>query len=255
MDWVLVVAGFVVGTLVAVTGVGGGSLMTPFLLYYGIPPTVAVGTDLAYAAIAKGIGVWLRHKARSVDWATTGLLMAGSLPAAVMVIALIRGAGLRGDAFELIITRVLALGLIVTALTLVGYRWLQRFRTAVPGLPPGALVPATVAAGALLGTLVTLSSVGSGAIGTALLLMLYPRWPIATVVGTDLAYAVPLTATAAIGHAFLGHVDPGYTLSLVAGAVPGMIIGTRLGLRLREEYVRGVLGVLLLGVGLSLLVR
>lgn len=255
MDWVLVLAGLVVGTLVAITGVGGGSLMTPFLLYYGIPPTVAVGTDLAYAAIAKSLGVWLRHKARSVDWAATGLLMLGSLPAAVAVIALIRGTGLGGDAFELIITRVLAVGLILTALTLVGYRWLRQFRTAVPALAPGVRVAATVAAGALLGTLVTLSSVGSGAIGTALLLLLYPRWPIATVVGTDLAYAVPLTATAALGHMFLGHVNPGYTLSLVAGAVPGMIIGTSLGLNLREEYVRGVLGVLLLGVGLSFLVR
>lgn len=255
MDWVLVVAGLVVGVLVAITGVGGGSLMTPFLLYYGIPPTVAVGTDLAYAAISKGFGVWLRHKARAVDWATTGLLMAGSLPAAVVVVALIRSTELRGESFELVITRVLAVGLILTALTLVGFRWLQQYRTAVSELKPGARLPATIAAGALLGTLVTLSSVGSGAIGIALLLLLYPRWPIATVVGTDLAYAVPLTATAAIGHMFLGHVDPGYTLSLVAGAIPGMFIGTRLGLSLREEYVRGVLGVLLLGVGLSFLVR
>lgn len=255
MDWVLVVAGFVVGTLVAVTGVGGGSLMTPFLLYYGIPPSVAVGTDLAYAALAKSIGVWLRHKARSVDWRTTGFLMLGSLPAAVAVIALIRGAGLHGEAFELVITRVLAVGLIVTAFTLMGHPWLRRHRTAVPELRPGARLPATVAAGALLGTLVTLSSVGSGAIGTALLLLLYPRWPIATVIGTDLAYAVPLTATAALGHMLLGHVHPGYTLSLVAGAVPGMVLGTRLGLNLRERYVRAVLGVLLLGVGLSFLVR
>lgn len=255
MDWILVAAGFVVGTLVAITGVGGGSLMTPFLLFYGLPPTVAVGTDLAYAAIAKTFGVWLRHKARSVDWITTGLLMVGSLPAAVAVIAMMRDTGLGGEAFEVIITRVLAVGLILTALTLVGYRWLRRFRTAVPELRPRARVPATIAAGALLGGLVTLSSVGSGAIGTALLLLLYPRWPIATVVGTDLAYAVPLTATAAIGHAFLGHVDPGNTLSLVIGAVPGMIIGTSLGLNLREEYVRGVLGVLLFGVGVSFLVR
>lgn len=255
MDWVLVVAGFVVGTLVAVTGVGGGSLMTPFLLYYGIPPTVAVGTDLAYAALAKSIGVWLRHKARSVDWRATGFLMLGSLPAAVAVIALVRGAGLHGEAFELIITRVLAVGLIVTAFTLVGYPWLRNHREAMPELRPGARLLATIAAGALLGTLVTLSSVGSGAIGTALLLLLYPRWPIATVVGTDLAYAVPLTATAALGHIFLGHVNPGYTLSLVAGAVPGMVLGTRLGVNLRESYVRAVLGVLLLGVGLSFLVR
>jgi len=251
MDWILALAGFGVGALVGVTGVGGGSLMTPFLLVYGIPPTVAVGTDLAYAAIAKTLGVWLRHKARSIDWRAASLLAAGSIPASLVVVALLEHYSLRGAAFELIITRVLAVGLILTATTLLASRWLQRLRIGMPELPARGAV--TVAVGVLLGALVTLSSVGSGAIGTALLLMIYPRWTVGRVVGTDLAYAVPLTATAAIGHLFLGHVDFAYVAMLLVGAVPGMYLGTNLGLNLREEYVRAALGVLLLGVGVSFL--
>jgi len=251
MDWILAAAGFGVGALVGVTGVGGGSLMTPFLLYYGIPPTVAVGTDLAYAAIAKTLGVWLRHRAQSLNWRVAGLLMLGSLPASVCVIAIMKALQLRGDAFEAIVTHVLAVGLILTAVTLLGHHWLQRYRRALPDVPGRPAI--TVAAGALLGALVTLSSVGSGAIGTALLLLLYPRWPASRVVGTDLAYAVPLTATAAIGHVFLGHVHFAYVATLVIGAIPGMYVGTRIGLTLREEYVRGALGVLLFGVGVSFL--
>lgn len=251
MDWIVVAAGLVVGTLVGVTGVGGGSLMTPFLLFYGIPPTVAVGSDLAYAAVAKSLGVWLRHKAQAIDWRVAGLLMLGSLPAAGLVIASLRLSGASGDQFELLITRVLAVCLILTAGTLLFAGKLRDIRSHAPELPARGI--ATVAAGFVLGAMVTLSSVGSGAIGTAILLLLYPRWPVATVVGTDLAYAVPLTATAAIGHLFLGHVDFALTASLITGAIPGMFLGTRLGLNLREDIVRGVLGVLLGALGIRFL--
>lgn len=251
MDWIVVVAGLVVGMLVGVTGVGGGSLMTPFLLFYGIPPTVAVGSDLAYAAVAKSLGVWLRHKAQAIDWRAAGLLMLGSLPAAGLVIAWLRMSGSSGEEFELLITRVLGVCLILTAGTLLFAGQLRTARSHAPELPSRGAV--TVIAGFVLGAMVTLSSVGSGAIGTAILLLLYPRWPVATVVGTDLAYAVPLTATAAIGHLFLGHVDYALTASLIVGAIPGMFIGTRLGLNLREEIVRGVLGMLLAAIGIRFL--
>ena len=251
MDWILSLAGFAVGCLVGITGVGGGSLMTPFLLFYGIPPTVAVGTDLAYAAIAKSLGVWLRHKAKAIDWRAAALLMAGSLPASVAVIAVMKALALRGNAFEHIVTSVLGVALMLTAVTVLGQRWLQGFREELPETRARPVL--TVLAGVVLGALVTLSSVGSGALGTAILLLLYPRWHAARVVGTDLAYAVPLTATAAIGHLFLGHVNFAYVASLVIGAVPGMYVGTRLGLNLPEICVRGVLGALLFGVGVSLL--
>lgn len=251
MDWIVVTAGLVVGMLVGVTGVGGGSLMTPFLLFHGVPPAVAVGSDLAYAAVAKSLGVWLRHKAQAIDWRAAGLLMLGSLPAAGLVIAWLRLSGTNGDEFELVITRVLAVCLILTAGTLLFAGQLREVRSHAPDLPARGV--ATVVAGFVLGGMVTLSSVGSGAIGTAILLLLYPRWPVATVVGTDLAYAVPLTATAAIGHLFLGHVDYALTASLIAGAIPGTFIGTRLGLKLREEVVRGVLGVLLGVLGIRFL--
>jgi hypothetical protein len=253
MDWILAAGGFAVGALVGITGVGGGSLMTPFLLAYGLPPTVAVGTDLAYAAIAKTLGVWLRHRARTVDWGVAGLLVAGSVPASVAMILLMNQLTMQDTAFDAVITRVLAVGLIATAAVLLGYRWLNRFRDVVPELPGRAA--ATVVTGAVLGALVTLSSVGSGAIGTAALLLLYPRWPAARVVGTDLAYAVPLTAAAALGHAWLGHVQMASVAALVLGAVPGMYLGTHLGLNLRETHVRALLGVLLLGVGVSFLIR
>lgn len=253
MDWILVLAGFGVGALVGMTGVGGGSVMMPILLMYGIPAPVAVGSDLAYAAIAKSMGVWLRHRAGSIDWPVVGLLMLGSLPASAVVIGLMRVFTVDGSDFTAIITGVLAVGLIGTALTLLAYPWLQQSRASMPELPGRTVI--TVVGGAVLGGLVTLSSVGSGAIGTALLLMLYPRWSAARVVGTDLGYAVPLTAAAAIGHTYLGNVDWGYVASLVVGAVPGMYIGTYLGLQLRETYVRAALGILLLGVGISFLLR
>lgn len=251
MDWIVVVAGLVVGILVGVTGVGGGSLMTPFLLFYGIPPAVAVGSDLAYAAVAKSFGVWLRHRAEAINWRAAGLLMLGSLPAAALVIGWLRWSGSNGDEFEFLITRVLAVCLIATSATLLFSARLRHLRAHAPELRGRVYV--TIASGALLGAMVTLSSVGSGAIGTAILLLLYPRWQVATVVGTDLAYAVPLTATAALGHMFLGNVDWALAASLVTGAVPGMFIGTRLGLNLREGVVRGVLGVLLLGIGIRFL--
>lgn len=251
MDWIVVLAGLVVGALVGVTGVGGGSLMTPFLLFYGVPPTVAVGSDLAYAAVAKSFGVWLRHRAEAINWRVAGLLMLGSLPASALVIGGLRWSGSNGDEFAFLITRVLAVCLIATAATLLFAGRLRQFRAHAPEWK--GRCGATIAFGALLGAMVTLSSVGSGAIGTAILLLLYPRWQVATVVGTDLAYAVPLTATAAVGHMFLGHVDWALTASLVLGAVPGTFIGTRLGLKLREEIVRAVLGVLLLGIGVRFL--
>ena len=253
MDWIVVTAGFVVGVLVGVTGVGGGSLMTPFLLFYGVPPTVAVGTDLAYAAVAKSLGVWLRHRMQAVNWRVAGLLMTGSLPASVVVIGALRWTGSDGDEFETLITSVLAVCLILTACSLLFSRDLRAARSHAPELPTRGLI--TVAAGALLGAMVTLSSVGSGAIGTAMLLLLYPRWSISTVVGTDLAYAVPLTATAALGHLFLGHVDFGLAASLMVGGLPGMLAGTNLGLKLREDFTHKVLGVLLLGIGVTFLVR
>ncbi len=253
MDPILAIAGFLIGGLVGMTGVGGGSLMTPFLLFYGIPPAVAVGTDLAYAAIAKSLGVWLRHKASSIDWRTAGLLMMGSLPASVAVIAALDWLAVPGETFEFVITRVLGVALILTALTIVGHRWLQSARACMPELRGRSGV--TIAAGGVLGALVTITSVGSGALGTAMLLLLYPRWSVATVVGTDLAYAVPLTAAAALGHVYLGHVDLGYTLSLALGALPGMYLGTSIGLNVREDVVRGVLSLLFVGIGLNFLVR
>lgn len=251
MDWIVVGAGLVVGMLVGMTGVGGGSLMTPFLLFHGVPPTVAVGSDLAYAAVAKSLGVWLRHKAAAINWRAAGLLMLGSLPASALVITWLRVSGSNGDQFELLITRVLAVCLLVTAATLLFAGPLRAARSHAPELP--ARGAATVVAGFVLGTVVTLSSVGSGAIGTALLLLLYPRWPVATVVGTDLAYAVPLTATAALGHLYLGNVDFMLTASLVTGAIPGTFLGTRLGLNLPDAAVRGVLGVLLAALGVRFL--
>ena len=250
MDWTLALAGFGVGALVGLTGVGGGSLMTPFLLFYGIPPSIAVGTDLAYAAVAKSLGVWLRHRARSVDWRAAFLLMAGSIPASALIIAALKVGGLEGQAFETTIQRVLAVSLVLTSVTVLVQRRLQGWRLELPELRGRG--PLTVVIGAILGALVTLSSVGSGAIGTAVLLLLYPRWAVARVVGTDLAYAVPLTATAALGHLFLGHVDGGYFASLVIGAVPGMYLGTRMGLNLPDHWVRATLGVILFVVGVSL---
>ena len=254
MDFLAVLSGFGVGAIVGMTGVGGGSLMTPLLMgAFGLAPAVAIGTDLWFAAITKSGGSWVHHRLGHVDYRVTGLLLAGSMPTTVATIALMHYTGItKGWASAL--TVALGVALLLTAVA-VAYRrvWLKVGLQLERWLPPQRLAAFTVASGALLGVLVSLSSIGAGAIGATLLLLLYPRMATHRIVGTDIAHAVPLTLVAGIGHATLGNVEWGLLAALLIGSLPGIWLGARLTKSMPDRLVRGVLCLSLVGAGIKVL--
>jgi uncharacterized protein len=254
MDILAVISGFAVGLIVGLTGVGGGSLMTPLLIgVFKLSPAVAIGTDLWFAAITKSGGAWAHHRHGHVDYRIAGLLLLGSLPATLVTIALMHYTGLtKGWAASL--TFALGIALLLTAVA-VAYRqvWLKVGLQLEQWLPPSRKVGFTVASGVLLGVLVSLSSIGAGAIGATLLLLLYPRLPAHKIVGTDIAHAVPLTLVAGIGHATLGHIDWALLGALLVGSLPGIWLGARLTKSMPERWVRVVLSASLLTAGWKVL--
>lgn len=258
MDWLYTFSGFMVGFIVGVTGVGGGSLMTPLLvLVFGIAPATAVGTDLLYAALTKFGGSFAHSRHGTVDWRVVRLLALGSVPAALTSLWLLHALALDPQHLKTLITGVLSTALVLTALALLFKPYLQKLATrpdgAVRELQAHHLVGATVATGALLGALVTISSVGAGALGVVVLLFLYPRIPTAKIVGTDIAHAVPLTLIAGLGHATLGTVDYGLLGSLLLGSLPGIYLGSHLGVRIPERVLRPILATMLMLIGGRLL--
>jgi uncharacterized membrane protein YfcA len=230
--------------------------MTPILvLLFGIKPVIAVGTDLLYAAITKAGGIWVHHRQRTVNWRIVGLLAAGSLPTSALTVVLLKYFDAHGLNYESLITSTLGVALILTSLVLLLKARLlklsksERF-AAVRAIHTRLRTPMTVAAGVVIGALVTLSSVGAGALGAAVLFFLYPRLPAINIVGTDLAHAVPLTAIAGLGHVHLGTVDFELLGNLLFGSLPGIYLGSHVGLRLPETVVRPVLASMLLMIGL-----
>jgi uncharacterized membrane protein YfcA len=247
-------AGLLVGAAVGATGVGGGSLMTPVLiLFYGISPTLAVGTDLLYASISKAFGVLLYRNHGSVDWRIVGWQALGSVPASLLTLMWLQHQG-DAAALDRLIKLTLSLAIILTAtFTLFQGAIAARLRPASRGPHPGIDVRLqrflTVAAGALIGSVVTVSSVGAGAIGMMLLLLLYPKHPPVKIVGSDLAHAVLITAIAGLGHARLGSVNYSLLAWLLLGALPGIWIGSRVGFRLDGPALKRAVACLLLVVG------
>jgi uncharacterized membrane protein YfcA len=254
MDWIAIVSGFGVGAIVGMTGVGGGSLMTPLLLsVFKLNPAVAIGTDLWFAAITKTAGSVSHHQAGHVHWRITALLLAGSLPASVATITLMHTTGItKGWASTL--TFSLGIALLLTAVVVafrqtwhaVGLR-LERW------LPESRKPALTLVSGLILGVLVSLSSIGAGAIGATLIMLIYPRLESHRVVGTDIAHAVPLTLVAGIGHATLGHVDWSLLGALLIGSIPGIWLGAQLTRRMPERIVRALLCAALVTAGLKVI--
>jgi len=255
VDFGYIISGFMVGLLVGVTGVGGGSLMTPLLVFlFGFKPVVAVGTDLLFAAITKTGGVFVHHgNHKSVEWRIVGLLAAGSLPAAIVTLVVLNHFASIGKETSGLITFTLGIALILTALALIFRSQLQKAGKSseehVPGRFHHLQAPATVLTGLVLGVLVTMSSVGAGALGTVALLFLYPRLPTVKIVGTDLAHAIPLTAIGGFGHWQLGHVDFTLLGSLLVGSLPGIWIGSHLSARIPENVLRPILAGILMLIG------
>lgn len=256
MDIAMIFAGFMVGGIVGLSGVGGGAVMTPFLIFYGIPPTVAVGTDLIYAAITKTGAAWLYHKARTINWRIVLFLMFGSIPATLLAIVMLNVLRAKGINYTGLITTVLGIALIVSSILLLfkgrlGAIAKRNIWTRSRGFLRRWSILFTIIAGVLLGFLVTLSSVGAGALGAAILVTLYPRLRTVSVVGTDLAHAVPLVALAGVGHWHLGSVDFKLLIPLLLGSLPGVYLGARLATRLPDILVRRVLGCVLLAIGIK----
>jgi hypothetical protein len=236
-------SGFAVGALVGMTGVGGGSLMTPLLiLLFGVHPATAVGTDLLYAAATKTGGSLVHGYARSIDWGVVRRLATGSVPATLVTLAVLSHFNLSGDAARNLITLVLSVALLATAFVLVfGEAIVAAYRARVAELDSQSTAVNTVLVGLVLGVLVSISSVGAGAIGVIALIMLYPQLPMARIVGSDIAHAVPLTLIAGTGHWMMGSVDWHIIGSLLAGSLPGIFVGSYFAIRVPERALRLVL--------------
>jgi len=255
------VSGLLVGILVGLTGVGGGSLMTPLLIWlFGFAPNTAVGTDLLFASITKAGGVVVHHgNHRSVEWKIVGLLACGSIPAALLVVWLLERLGTQSPQTTAMMTHALGVALILTALAMLFRQ--QLVKTSIeteahhPGLISRHLTPITIAVGAVLGVLVTLSSVGAGVLGTVALFMLYPRLPAVNIVGTDLAHAIPLTAVAGLGHWHMGNVNFVLLMSLLVGSLPGIYAGSHLSAKIPDHYLRPILAGMLILIGIRFIVK
>ena len=251
IDPLFMLSGFFVGLLVGQTGVGGGSLMTPILvLVFGIHPATAVGTDLLYASATKSVGTLVHGLNQTVDWRIVRRLATGSVPATALTLIAISRFAITGPTSERVISLVLGVMLLLTALSLIfRTRFLDLIAPALDHLTPRMALRLTVLSGAVLGVLVTLSSVGAGAMGVTVLLILYPRTPMPVIVGSDIAHAVPLTLVAGIGHWWLGSVNWMLLTSLLSGSIPGIILGSYLSVRVPDSVLRPILAAVLCVVG------
>ena len=249
--------GFAIGIIIGLTGVGGGSLMTPILVGgLGIPPAIAVGTDLLFAAITKSFGAVAHWRVGNVAKRLLTVLITASLTGAALAFAVIHEVKPNIDALNRVIRFSLGVALFGTAFALLMRPWLLRLRRSQP-LQASAHdasnnLWATVVLGLVIGAVVTLSSVGAGAIGVTALLLLHPALPISRIVGTDIAYAVPLTAAAGLAHASVGHLDVNLLIGLLLGSVPGILLGARVSKRVPEIATRSLLVAALSFAGVKL---
>lgn len=248
--WPLLIGGgFIVGLLVGLTGVGAGSLTTPFLItVIGVNPLTAVGTDLLFACITKTSSAWDHHRLRNVDYKILGWLAAGSLPGAALVFLMLAISGVNPKALAADIRSILAVTLIVCALAIAIYpliaaRLTIDEATGIVNAKPRPQL--TWVLGIVIGVLVALTSVGAGAIGVVMLTALYPALAMRRLVGTDVVHAIPLTLAAGLGHMSLGHVDMGLLGLLLLGSIPGIAIGTRLTGILPDHVLRLLLAAIL----------
>ena len=253
----LVIAGLTVGLIVGLTGVGGGSLMTPILLWFGIPPSTAVGTDLLYAAFTKMGGIYVHHKKRNINWKITGWLSLGSVPAALLTLWILESIKTDITALNSIIKQSLGWALLFTSIAILFKHKILLFSQKHAGdkfhresKTQNAL---TVAIGVMLGATVTLTSIGAGALGTVTLFFLYPLLPTPRLVGTEIAHAVPLTLVAGIGHASMGNLDLELLAQLLLGSLPGIYIGSMLSGKVPDLFLRNAIAVMLFFVGYKLI--
>jgi uncharacterized membrane protein YfcA len=248
-----VIAGLAVGFIVGLTGVGGGSLMTPILLYFNVPATTAVGTDLLYAAFTKAGGVVVHQRQKNIDWRITRILAMGSVPAAFATLAAMHYIGFSSGKVDGLIRNTLGVMLIFTAAViifkqpLISYSHKRDFF--LMRLDERTRDIATLITGLVLGVVVTLTSIGAGALGTMALFMLFPLMTTSRLVGTEIAHAVPLTLIAGLGHAGFGNVNWELLINLLMGSLPGIYVGSRLSGTIPDKALRPALALMLVYAG------
>lgn len=259
-DFAFVFAGFFVGLVVGLTGVGGGSLMTPLLIFgFGIKPYLAIGTDLLFAAATKFGGALGLARSRAIDWPIVALLSAGSIPAALITIFILHRIGPADPRVQSVMTMTLGAALLLTAAATL-YKAV-RGKSIPRQIDADQLAAATrprhwaqpVVFGAVIGALVSLTSVGAGAIGVTVLMLLYPALPLPRIIAADIAYAVPLTLVAGLGHASIGSVDWPLLATLLVGSLPGIWVGSRLVRHAPDRLIRSLLSLLLAYAGVRLI--
>ena len=256
MEFGYILAGFVVGFLVGLTGVGGGSLMTPILLLlFHIKPAVAVGTDLLYASVTKSVGIFAHGKLGNIDWKIVKLLAFGSVPASIITILFLRSIDIESNSAISTIKFWLGIALIITSAAVLFRNTLMQLVNNERLITEAYVAPATVTLGIVLGVLVTLTSVGAGALGVTALILLYPKEKITTIVGSDIAHAVPLTLVAGLGHASLGTINYQLLGILLIGSIPGIYIGSHVSSKVAEHWVRIALASILIYVGFKLVLH
>lgn len=256
MDIYQILAGFLVGLLVGLTGVGGGSLMTPILLLvFHVQPAVAVGTDLLFAATTKSAGILAHGKLGNIDWKIVRRLAIGSIPASLITIYLLSTVDIESANAVSTIKFWLGVALIITSIAVIMREKLIALASKGQLLKSSYVGPSTVGLGFLLGVLVTVTSVGAGALGLTVLMLLYPKEKAKTLVGTDIAHAVPLTLIAGIGHANLGTVDYLLLGTLLVGSIPGIFVGSHISTKVTEHWLRITLAAILIFVGFKLVLN
>ena len=252
IDPLFVASGFLVGLLVGMTGVGGGSLMTPILIMlFGIHPSTAVGTDLLYAAATKTGGGLVHGWAGNIHWRAVFRLAAGSMPASILTLLVLWQLDLSTEATRGLVNSVLCFALLLTATSLIFRKQvIEKLRARMERVDDATIARATVLVGIVLGVLVSISSVGAGAVGVTALLLLYPQLPTSRIVGSDIAHAVPLTLIAGMGHWAMGAIDWQLMGVLLIGSLPGIAIGSYCAVRVPETALRLLLaGILVVVAG------
>ena len=252
----LIIAGLFVGFVVGLTGVGGGSLMTPILLWFGIPPTTAVGTDLLYAAFTKMGGIFVHHKKNNINWKIVKWLSLGSVPAALLTIWVLNSLKTDVSSINSVIKYSLGWALLLTSIAVLFKKKLLTLSQKHAGdkfhSESKTQNAITIGIGILLGVTVTLTSIGAGALGTVTLFFLYPLLPTPRLVGTEIAHAVPLTLVAGLGHASMGNMDFTLLGQLLIGSLPGIYIGSMLSGKVPDLLLRNAVAIMLFFVGYKL---
>ena len=246
MSLIFIASGVLIGCLLGITGVGGGALMTPLLILgFNVPAPIAVGTDLLFSALTKLLGVAIHHKQNgNVDWRIARLLTIGSIPASLISLVVLGEYAHTGRDLSAVIKPAIGCALLLTTFAL----FRKKRVVSESRCPARYITPVAICSGAIVGVFVTVSSVGAGALGTAVIIFLYPSLTALQIVGTGLAFSIPLALVAGLGHLGLGNVSISLLASLLVGSLPGIWIGSTIGSKIPDAVLRPVLGVILLGV-------